>query len=344
MLRPAYFLRIVVTLGSVLAFASQAQSRVVEAEEQKALRWLRQVPLAPQTLNYSGTFVHQQGDHVRASRITHIVQGTNELEKLEVLDGPPREYVRRNGEIVYYAPDEKAILIEQRVTPAGFPALLSTEPAELLPYYQLRIGESGRVAGHDCRTLLLTPKDNLRYGYRLCLEKSSGLLLRVQTLADGRVVEQIGFAQLALGSVSSQLVRPSYANVQDWRVEKSVLPHAELSGLMIGFMPPGFEQIAAVKHFLTQTAAEVRGEGTSAASRVGEVVQIVFSDGLAAISVFIEPGSQGRMEGSSQQGAVSIIGRRLGDFWLTIVGEVPAIAVRKVANSVEFKEINKSEP
>jgi sigma-E factor negative regulatory protein RseB len=338
MLRPADFLRLVITLVSLLAFAAQAQSRVIEAEEREALRWLRQVPPAAQTLNYSGTFVYQQGSHVRASRITHVVQEKSELEKLEALDGPPREYVRRNEEIVYYALDEKTMLIVQRATPAGFPAFLSTDPAELLPYYQLRFGNSARVAGYDCRMVELVPKDELRYAYRLCLEESSGLLLRVETLDEGRVIEQIGFSQLVLGNVSSQLVRPSCANVRDWRVEKSRLQHAEVPGLRIGFLPPGFEQTAAVKHFLNQTAAEVSGGGANAASKINEVVQIVFSDGLAAISIFIEPGSQSRMEGSSQRGGANIIGRRLGDFWLTIVGEVPAITIKQVANSVELKK------
>lgn len=338
MLRPADFLRLVITLGSLLAFAAQAQSRVVEAEEREALRWLRQVPLTAQTLNYSGTFVYQQGSHVRASRITHVVQEKSELEKLEVLDGPRREYVRRNEEIVYYALDEKAMLVVQRGAPGGFPAFLSTDPAELLPYYQLRFSDSARVAGYDCRTVVLVPKDELRYAYRLCLEESSGLLLRVETLSEGRVIEQIGFSQLTLGNVSSQLVRPSYANVQDWRVEKSSLQHGEVPGLRIGFLPPGFQQTAAVKHLLNQKEGGVSGGGAHAASRASEVVQIVFSDGLAAISVFIEPGSQSRMEGSSQRGGINIIGRRLGDFWLTIIGEVPAITIKQIANSVEFKK------
>jgi sigma-E factor negative regulatory protein RseB len=64
---------------------------------------------------------------------------------------------------------------------------------------------------------------------------------------------------------------------------------------------------------------------------------MVFSDGLAAISVFIEPGTLSRTEGSMQQGAMNIVGKRQGDFWLTIVGEVPAAAIKQVANSIEFK-------
>ena len=68
-----------------------------------------------------------------------------------------------------------------------------------------------------------------------------------------------------------------------------------------------------------------------------ELIQLVYSDGLAAFSVFIEPGTRSRTEGSMQQGAMNITGKRQGEFWLTIVGEVPAAAIRQVANSIEFK-------
>ena len=336
MLRTADLLRYIVTLGSLLAFAAHAQSRVAELEERDAQRWLRRIPVAAQTLDYSGTFVYQQEDKTRTSRITHVVNGENELEKLEVLDGRPREYVRQNEDIVYYAPDEKAMLAERRVAPEGFPAFVSTDPAELAPHYKLRFGNTGRVAGYECQVLVLEPRDNLRYGYRLWVEKATGLLLQVQTIAGKNIIEQIGFTQLALGNISAQLVRPSYANLQDWRKERSTLEHVEVPNLKIGFLPPGFRQVASVKRLLSQTAADAVGESATTA-RAREVVQLVFSDGLAAISVFLEPGTQSRTEGSIQQGAIHIIGKRLGDFWLTIVGEVPAVAIRQVANSVEFK-------
>lgn len=335
MRRPAEIFKFVLIFTSLLALSTQAQSRVAEVEEREAQRWLRKIPHAAQTLNYLGTFIYQQGSRSRTSRITHVVQGKNSLEKLEVLDGKPREYVRKNEEIVYYAPDEKAVLVEQRVMRDGFPAILAGNVSDLEAYYEVRLGGMSRMAGYDCQVLELEPRDKFRYGYRLWIEKSSGLLLQIQTVAEGRVLEQIGFTQLALGNISPHLVRPSFADVSNWRVEKSKLQHVEVPDLSLGFLPPGFKKTAAVKRYLTQTGADTVGTGATSAAR--EVVQLVFSDGLAAISVFIEPGSHSGTEGSIQQGAVNLIGKRLGDFWLTIVGEVPVAAVKQVANSVEFK-------
>lgn len=335
MRRPAELFKFILVLSGLLALATQAQSRVAEAEEQEAQRWLRKIPHAAQTLSYSGTFIYQQGSRARTSRITHVMQGKSELEKLEVLDGKPREYVRKNEEIVYYAPDEKAMLVERRITREGFPSILARDVDNLGAYYQLRLGEMSRVAGYDCQVIELDPRDKLRHGYRLWVEKTSGLLLQAQTVGEGKVLEQIAFTQLALGNISPQLVRPSYAEVGNWRVEKSKLQHVEVPDLNIGFLPPGFKKTMAVKRRFPQSAADTLDMGETLAAR--EVVQLVFSDGLAAISIFIEPGSHSGIEGAIQQGAVNIVGKRLGDFWLTIVGEVPVTAVRQVANSVEFK-------
>jgi sigma-E factor negative regulatory protein RseB len=96
-------------------------------------------------------------------------------------------------------------------------------------------------------------------------------------------------------------------------------------------MPPGFRRIREVRRLVSDTSA---ANGVPAQR---EVSQIVYSDGLAAISIFIEPGSQSRTEGSLKQGAMNIVGKRYGNFWLTIVGEVPSNAIRRVADSIEFK-------
>jgi sigma-E factor negative regulatory protein RseB len=106
----------------------------------------------------------------------------------------------------------------------------------------------------------------------------------------------------------------------------------DLSAWMVRRLPSGFRKIREVRRQVSDSSATVPGATTQR-----EVSQIVYSDGLAAISVFIEPGSQSRTEGFLQQGAMNIMGKRHGDFWLTIVGEVPSTAIRQVANSIEFK-------
>jgi sigma-E factor negative regulatory protein RseB len=236
-------------------------------------------------------------------------------------------------------PETKTLLIEKRVTQDVFPAILATTPAALAEHYTVKKGEVGRVAGFDCQSIILEPKDNLRYGYKLWAEKSSGLLLRAQTLNEkSEVVEQIAFAQIVIGGIDRSRVKSSFPNTNGWRVENATMSNVDLSAWSVKSVPPGFKKIRELKRMVSDTPVpnnySVAGGGHPTQR---EVSQIVFSDGLAAISIFIEPGTQSRTEGSMQQGAINIVGKRQGDFWLTIVGEVPAAAIKQVANSIEFK-------
>lgn len=333
--------RSLVLFGLVVAFtvtAVQAYAQDTEAalEKSDASTLLARTQLAARTLNYAGTFVYQQGSQVRTSRITHLVDGKNEVEKLEILDGKPREYIRNGDEITYYVPEAKTLVIEKRISQDVFPAIVSANPSQLAEHYAIKKAATGRVAGFECQSVLLEPKDRLRYGYRLCTEKTSGLLLRAQTLdQDGVVIEQIAFTQIAIGSIDRRTAKPTYSNTAGWHIENSVTSQTSVSGWTVKNMPPGFKKIRELKRLVSDVSTANAGGNMQASQR--EAIQIVYSDGLAAISVFVEPGTQSRTEGSLQQGAMNIVGKRQGDFWLTIVGEVPAIAIKQVASSIEFK-------
>jgi sigma-E factor negative regulatory protein RseB len=315
-------------------------------ENLDAQAWLRKIHLAAQKLNYSGTFVYEQASQIRTSRVTHVLEGKDEREKLEILDGKPREFIRHNEEIVCYVPELKTLLVEKRITQDVFPAILAANPSELSEHYEIRKGETGRIAGYDAQSVTLDPKDNLRFGYRLWAEQNSGLLLRAQTLGDhGEVVEQIAFTQVTIGNIDRSKVKPSYINTAGWKTERAAMSQSALTGWSVKAIPAGFKKIREMRRMISDTPASNttvnltnhdRGAVITPAIK-REISQIVYSDGLAAISVFIEPVSQSRTEGSMQQGAMNITGKRQGAFWLTIVGEVPSAAIKQVANSIEYK-------
>lgn len=324
--------KFVVAISILFTFPASAENTDSLSDKRDAQSWLRKIQSAAQKLNYSGTFVYQQANQMRTSRISHLLDGRNEVEKLEILDGKPREYIRNNEEVICYVPDAKTLFVEKRVTHDIFPAILANNAIELTDHYNVRKEEGGRIAGHDCQAISLQPKDDLRYGYKLWADKDSGLLLRAQTLNEkNEVVEQISFTQISIGNIDRNRVKPTYTNTNGWKVENSAMSQVNLSGWTVKALPKGFRKIREVKRQVPDANA---GAGQPAQR---EVSQIVFSDGLAAISVFIEPESQSRTEGSIQQGATNIVGKRQGDFWLTIVGEVPSAAIRQVANSIEFK-------
>ena len=327
-------LKLVLSGLTVCCLPSLALAQSNDAQEMQ--NTLRKVQAAAQKLNYSGIFVYQQANQIRTSRITHAVDAQGELEKLEILDGKPREYIRRNDEVSCYLPESKTIQIEKSVTQEVFPALLNSHSQSLPDVYTIKKAELSRVAGAECQTLSFEPRDSLRYGYRLCLDKTSGLLLRAQTVnSKNEVIEQIAFTQISIGDIDKSRIKPSFPNVAQWRVENLTVQANVNTGWSVKSLPAGFKKTREMKRLIP---ISVKANGAaSAVPKTHEVIQMVFSDGLSAISVFIEPDSASRTEGSLQQGAMTLMGRRQGEYWLTAVGEVPFAAIKQVMNSIEFK-------
>ena len=146
-----------------------------------AMAWLKKIAAASRQINYAGTFVYQHGRKMETSRIAHRVDSGGEYEKLETLDGPPREIIRNNDNVTCYLPDTKTVIIEKRTT-RQFPALLPEQLSDITENYVVTKDGQDRVAGFDCQLITLEPKDNLRYGHRFCAEINSGLPLRARRL------------------------------------------------------------------------------------------------------------------------------------------------------------------
>lgn len=325
-----FFVLILVTVSLSPLLCAQS----VELSEVQSM--LRGAQLAAQKLNYSGTFVYQQANQIRTSRITHVVDAHGDTEKLEILDGKPREYLRRNDEVACYLPESKSVQIEKNVVQEVFPALLSAHIKLLPESYIIKKTELSRVAGAECQSLSLEPRDTFRYGYRLCLDKISGLLLRVQTVnSKNEVIEQIAFTQIAIGEIDKSKLKPSFPNTEKWHVENLTVQANAISGWNVKFLPAGFKKTREMKRIIPISVAA--NAGASNQSKPHEVIQMIFSDGISAISVFIESDTASRTEGSLQQGAMTLMGKRQGDYWLTVVGEVPIAAIKQVMNSIEFK-------
>jgi len=303
------------------------------AQPQEALNWLKKMAAASRQLNYTGTFVYQYGNQTETSRVAHFVNAAGgEFERLETLDGPPREVIRSNDQIVCYLPSTKAVLVEQR-NGRHFPALLPASLAGISDNYQVRKEDTDRIAGHDCVWISILPRDNLRYGRRFCAEVTSGLPLRARTIDEkNQTVESFAFTQLTLGGgFNRDQVRSRYADkakAQNWRVDRSALNvTAEMpaeTGWVVNNQPVGFKKMMEVKRSIT--------------GRSSPVSHIVFSDGLTAVSVFVEAATKpASAQSLSHQGAVNIYIRPYAGHLVTVVGEAPAATVMQIANSLELK-------
>jgi sigma-E factor negative regulatory protein RseB len=318
----------------LLGFAGVAQAETPTTQAQDALSWLKKMAAASRQLNYTGTFVYQYNNQTETSRVVHFVNSAGgEFERLETLDGPPREVIRSNDQIVCYLPSSKSVLVEQRGG-RHFPSLLPDTLAGIPENYQVRKEQQDRIAGHDCMWIAVLPRDNLRYGRRFCAEHTSGLPLRARTVNEkNETVESFAFTQLKLGGTFNRdQVRSRYADKarsQNWRVDRSALNSSSGetpadTGWVVNNQPVGFKKMMEVKRLI--------------AGRSAPVSHIVFSDGLTAVSVFIEPVSKPAAQSLSHQGAVNIYTRPYGGNLVTVLGEAPAATVMQIANSLELRQ------
>ena len=324
---------------------------------QDDLNWLKTMAFAAHQTNYSGTFVYQYGGHVETSRITHIVDRDGEHGRLESLDGPRREIVRHNDE-VWCDMGSGKVKVALRQGGREFPALLPEQLTLLNNNYLIKPAEEMRLAGFHAHAIVFQPKDNLRYTHKMWADSVSGLLLKSEVLDErGGVIEQYTFTQLSIGGDIDRTwitANPSatglHANiVQDPSLTNKTMheddsphdgdPHLAhnipklaaspiVSGWRVDALPEGFKKIAELRR-------QLRG-------RDAPVIQMVFSDGLAGISVFIEKSDSDEDDhsGLSSQGLIQIYSKLVDDQLITVVGEVPPRTVMQVADSVRNGGVN----
>lgn len=321
-------------LRGLLAFmlvAHGTNARATEdpaADMRNAQRYLERARASARRLDYTGIVQHQQGPESQTSRMTHAADDHGGVVHVQPLEGPPRDMVRRGALIIWYLPHERLVIHDQSADTPGFPSLSFNSASQLLTHYRPRPVEASRAAGRHAELLVLQPVDGLRYGYRLWFDAATGLLLRAQSISEtGQVVAQTGFGQLAVWPASGKRFRWHEPHVRGWTIQHAVAGKADLAGWSFR-LPEGFSQVSALRRITGKLP------GSQGESR--EVLQIVCSDGLAGISIFIEPWSEAQSAQPVQRGAVNMLGKRLGRFWLTIVGETPMAALRQVADSIQF--------
>lgn len=277
---------------------------VVHADEDSPKHWLQRMSAAMQELSYQGVFVYRREDDMAAMRVTHVVDEHGARELLETLTGQARSEVRR------------APLVAGEG--AGEPQLNHIDR-----YYQLRLLGSDRAAGREARVIAVSPRDEYRYGYRLWLDHATGLLLKSDLLSqDGDTLEQVMFTALELlDRETVKQLAPAPDRQGDAHAAVDGVAANSVSAWVVTTLPDGFELLKSHP-----------GSGH------GEVEHLVYSDGLASVSVFVERanGQDDAFEGGSRMGAVNAYGSLIdGGFQVTVVGEVPEITVQTIGRSIQ---------
>ena len=329
---PAFLFCVAVLLSAAPRVFAQSDDPLVA--HRAAVDLLNRIHQAAQQQNYEGAFVYQRGDFVQTSRISHYAtRNDGEFEQLESLDGKPRKMLRHNDDMYTFIPERHLCVVEKRQNKDSFPALLAASSDQVLSVYEPKLLADDRVAGINSNVIELDPKDEYRFAYKLWADKKTGLLLRAQTLdSSGQVLEQLSFSQINIGvPVDKAAIVNGIRNIAGWTVvHPPVEPvDMEAQGWQIAPTVPGFREIRELRRPM---AAHDPGEPPI------PVDQAVFSDGLAAISIFVEPVEKNtRKEGVGSSGATHVLVKRRGDFWITLLGEVPQATLQQFASAIEYK-------
>ncbi len=270
--------------------------------------------------NYQGTLMFSAGGVLSSTKLLHIGDGRDHYDRIETLDGQPRVQYRHNEEMLTLWPDSRLARWEQREPVAEFPALPASAEPRALENYELQALESDRVAGHTADVLMLKPRDAHRYAQRLWADHQTGLLLRNDVLGPGgEVLESSAFTDLQIGGKpSTEAVLGPMKRLAGYRVLRPRTERAqvETEGWQLVRPVPGFGLVSCTKRPLADAGVPV--------------LQSVFSDGLTHVSVFIEryDAQRHKQPLATGLGATHTLMNRHGDWWFTVVGEVPMATVQ----------------
>jgi sigma-E factor negative regulatory protein RseB len=304
-------LLVVLALGAQLAHAADA------------VEWLNRANKAARQLNYTGTYVYRHGEHEEVLRVSHRVDGRQERQKIEVLDGPHREFIRINDDVYCHLADGKTVRVDKSAVQRFFPAVVPNNPVRLNEYYIPKLGGAEKVAGRDCQIIILEPRDQYRYTQMIWIDRATSLPLKSQTLnSRGTAVSTFVFSEVEVGK------RPDKAlfevHMAGKRTQAAGLTMGALDDVWVLAAPPGYVRILESMRPLPGIKIPV--------------LHSVYSDGMSNLSVFIEPildSNDVGLEGLSTEGAMNVYGRRVEGHKVTAIGEVPAAALLETANSVQ---------
>jgi sigma-E factor negative regulatory protein RseB len=303
------------------AFASQLE---------EVQGWLEKMQRAAHTVNYEGTFVYGQQNQLSSMRIIHRVTPQGAQERLISMDGTGREVIRDGSKVTCFLPDSNAVVVEKSRPTKQFPPEFPMKIDDLKDFYSFRLMGNSRVAGHLTQGIKILPKDPYRYGHHLWVEKKTGLLLKTHLLNEqGKPIEQFVFTQVMFHDTvpDEKLITAVNSEGFTWyeAKEENEKKEDEHPDLNVAWLPGGFKEDMERMQKMPTGGMPVKHK--------------VFSDGLSSVSVFFEEGMEhdtSNLVGGSRMGAINAHGRSLGEYHVTVVGEVPHVTVQKICEAVTY--------
>ncbi len=296
---------------------------------------LARIQAAAKGNNYQGTLVFSASGNMSSSRIAHYLDGQQSYERVDALDGRVHQVLRHNDQVQTLWPQSRVVVVEQRELRQGLPSMVQTLEPRVEEQYELRMQGVERVAGREAQVVLLRPRDEYRFAQRIWADQRSGLMLRADVLGQrDEVLESSAFSEVEIGvRAQPQLVLQPMKQAEGYRVVKPgyQVTQLEAEGWALSPNVPGFTQASCVRRVLDPAA----GPGTGPSD---QVLQVVYSDGLTHVSLFVEPFQPERHRRAfvTQLGAThTLMQRHLGQWWVTVMGDVPPVTLKQFVKGLE---------
>jgi len=283
---------------------------------------------ATKLLNYKGVFHSQHDKEIKSIEITHATNDDQEFIKLNVLDGSPGEVLSQGKTIYVYNTIENNVIIQKRKQQRLFPAIFPGNIDVIKNFYRLSIGKSERIAGRLSQSVLLSPIDSFRYSYHFWLDKKTFLPLKMVVIDQAKnIIEQSSFTQISMiKDKNLDWFKPEVDPSKNYIFNDKIVGQGIVKKPFwtIKKIPPGYKEI----DFITK-----RIRGLNILSH-----QLVYSDGLSYVSLFIKPIARGQKPkvGQVNLGVNNICARYHNGYQIMAVGSVPLSTCNNFSESIEF--------
>ena len=283
---------------------------------------------ATKLLNYKGVFHTQHNKEIKSIEITHATNDDQEFIKMNVLDGSPGEVLSQGKTIYVYNTIENNVIIQKRKKQRLFPAIFPDNIDVIKNFYRLSVGKNQRIAGRLSQSVVLSPIDNFRYSYHFWLDKKTSLPLKMVVMdQDENAIEQASFTQIKMiKDKNLDWFKPEVDPSKNYIFNDKVVGQGIVKEPFwtMKKVPPGYKEI----DFITK-----RIPGLNILSH-----QLVFSDGLSYVSLFIKPIARGQKPkvGQLNLGVNNICARYHDGYQVMAVGSVPFTTCNNFSESIEF--------
>ena len=314
-------------LLAALLISTLAQAPVIA---DTAMDWVQRMSDAMRDLNYRGDFVYMHDNSLEGMQISHYKDMNGVKERLISLNGEAREVIRDNQNLTCIWPSSRKVIVDVSRKNSFSPIFIPEDIARLEKFYQMKLVGKDRVANMNAVIVHIYPRDQYRYGMKFWINEDNGLMMKSNLLDENeRVIEEVMFTSLQLFEGDNKLVIDTMPPIDDnftlvrYHSGDSSMTFAADNSWQLAALPGGFRRESVLRRRISGSDQFVQ--------------QMVYTDGLASLSVFIEKKSTLTQSGVSSMGAVNAFIRIINDHSVTAIGEVPALTVKQVAESVTYQ-------